>query len=92
MLEIKKEYILQCLLYTEESFMDESPYSIFDDIRVYFLEAFVNSRNEVPLTNTEEDFLRKERSKLNKNIKLKSNEEIIDGMTKNISQRNGVTS
>ena len=87
MLEIKKEYILQCLFYTEESFMDESPYSIFDDIRIHFLEAFMNSRSEVPLTKVEEDFLNKERSKLNKIIKLKTNKDIIDGMNKNIFQQ-----
>lgn len=87
MVEIKKEYILQCLLYTEESFMDESPYSIFDDIRIHFLEAFINSRSEVPLTKVEENFLNKERSKLNKTIKLETGKDIIDGMNKNIFQQ-----
>lgn len=84
MSELKKKFILQCLLYTQESFIDECPYSIFDNIRIHFIETFINSKNGVPLTQFEENFLKKERYKLNKKIVLKTDEDIIDGMNKNI--------
>lgn len=83
--KITKEYVLQCLLYTKESFLEEIPYSIFDDTRILFIDAFLNNRNGIPLTSIEESFLNTEKLKLTKKITLKSQHEVIKGMMDNFN-------
>ena len=85
--KIKREYILQSLFYTKESFLEGIPYSLFDDIRNLFIDRFLNSRNGVALTPVEEDFLKSERLKLIKDVTLKPRHEIIEGMTKNFCRQ-----
>jgi len=83
--EIKKEYILQCLFNTKESFLEEIPYSIFDDIRNLFIDTFINNRNGIALTRIEKNFLKNEKLKLEKDIILKSQHEISKGMVENFN-------
>lgn len=85
LLKIKKEYILQCLFHTKESFLEGIPYSIFDDTRNLFIDTFINSRNGVALTRVEENFLKSEKLKLTKDITLKPQHEIIKGMAENFN-------
>ena len=82
---LKKDYILQCLLHSKDSFIKEIPFSIFDDIRKIFIDSFIESRNGVELTDVERTFLENEKLKLTKKIKLQPLDEIIKGMNENFN-------
>jgi hypothetical protein len=63
--EDKQKRILFDILNSEDSFIDQYPISIFDDVRSYILDVFIKNTASRELTDVEKKFIKRERDKLN---------------------------
>jgi len=62
----KQKKILHDILNTQNSFLEEYPISIFDDIRENILEVFIENTRNRKLTDIENKMIQKERIKLSR--------------------------